>query len=322
MRVYSNIADQIRQAIQKGALGEGTLLLEGPLAEIFGSSRSPVKQALGMLKEEGLLSPFKGRGLLVGQTDRPRRIPVTRELLGLPEVSDYSAGAKVPAWRSIWYEFEREIILRSVFGTGTLNELALARHFNAGRTVARDLLLHANEVGIVRRDTRSRWSIVQLDEGRFDNLYQLRIMLEPVALGSAIGRMSTERLEKMAKRCSLVAMQQGHDGREALDRMERDLHIDCIDYAANPELPRALIHSHCMLFAGKHIQAEVGLTEQPIQPMIAEHLSVLEAMMAEKRSQAVDALVAHLEASRARSASRLTAFRTQSPSYELEYVTT
>ncbi|RMS28868.1 Regulatory protein, GntR, partial [Pseudomonas coronafaciens pv. garcae] len=41
------------------------VLLEAPLAELFGTSRVPVRKALNLLHEEELISRFDGRGYLV-----------------------------------------------------------------------------------------------------------------------------------------------------------------------------------------------------------------------------------------------------------------
>ena len=111
---YMMIANQIRKAIKGGSLPKGAVLLEGPLAALFGSSRSPVKRALASLEEERLLSSFDGRGLLVGKTAEPNRIKITPAMLQLEAAGAISA--KSFAWQPYYYDFEREIILRSVFG--------------------------------------------------------------------------------------------------------------------------------------------------------------------------------------------------------------
>ena len=46
---YAVIKDTLARRIGDGTLAEGTVLLEGPLAELFRSSRSPVKQAFAQL---------------------------------------------------------------------------------------------------------------------------------------------------------------------------------------------------------------------------------------------------------------------------------
>ncbi|MBN9058031.1 MAG: GntR family transcriptional regulator, partial [Rhizobiales bacterium] len=80
---YASIAERLRLGIESGSLPQGAVLLEGPLASIFGSSRSPVKQALAQLEEEGLLRRFDGRGLLVGATGEPKRLKITAEMFDL-----------------------------------------------------------------------------------------------------------------------------------------------------------------------------------------------------------------------------------------------
>src|ERR1700755_86071 len=53
---------QIRQAILSGDLPAGSQLREAHIAEEMGISRSPVREALSRLEEEGLVEkvPFKG----------------------------------------------------------------------------------------------------------------------------------------------------------------------------------------------------------------------------------------------------------------------
>ena len=66
LRTYEQIAEILRATLHAGMLADGTVLLEGQLAEIFGASRTPVRQALELLRSEGLLNLFEGRGLIVG----------------------------------------------------------------------------------------------------------------------------------------------------------------------------------------------------------------------------------------------------------------
>ena len=56
------VLGQIRQAILSGALPAGSQLREAHIASEMGISRSPVREALSRLEEEGLVEkvPFKG----------------------------------------------------------------------------------------------------------------------------------------------------------------------------------------------------------------------------------------------------------------------
>lgn len=61
----SKIVYDLTQAIVRGELVPDTVLTEGELAERFGVSRTPVRQALAILNQEGLLRRSKGRSYTV-----------------------------------------------------------------------------------------------------------------------------------------------------------------------------------------------------------------------------------------------------------------
>ena len=57
--------NELRQRIFSGMLAGGTRLLEVPLAEELGISRTPVREAMARLVEEGLLDRARGGGFIV-----------------------------------------------------------------------------------------------------------------------------------------------------------------------------------------------------------------------------------------------------------------
>ena len=62
---YAMIHQVLRDAIVNGTARHGLVLLEAPLAELFGTSRVPVRKALDLLHAEGLICRFNGRGYLI-----------------------------------------------------------------------------------------------------------------------------------------------------------------------------------------------------------------------------------------------------------------
>jgi DNA-binding GntR family transcriptional regulator len=316
---YETIAGHVRKGIKGGSLPKGTVLLEGPIAALFGCSRSPVKRALASLERERLLSGFDGRGFLVGRTTEPNRIKITPAMLHLEAAA--AINTKALAWQPFYYDFEREIILRSVFGRARVNEFALARHLGVGRTVAHDLLIHAREVGIVHKDDRSRWWIVPLDEARFADLYELRILLEPVALESAIGRIPEKKLDEIEDRLKRAARDFPNVRGADLDVLEADLHIDCNSYGQNPEILEALRRTRCILVAGKHIQLAFRRGAN-VDPFMEEHLEIIEGVRKQKPAVVRRKLIRHLELSAEKAAQRLAAFRSSHKMAELAYIDT
>lgn len=67
------IADQLRRAIMYGQLAPGAQLHEIELAERFGVSRGPLREALQRLVQEGLLTSARNRGVFV-KTLSPRDV--------------------------------------------------------------------------------------------------------------------------------------------------------------------------------------------------------------------------------------------------------
>jgi GntR family transcriptional regulator of vanillate catabolism len=56
---------RIREMILRGQLSPGERVAEAPLAELLGMSRTPVRQALPVLAQEGLLTEHETRGYVV-----------------------------------------------------------------------------------------------------------------------------------------------------------------------------------------------------------------------------------------------------------------
>ncbi|MBY5851607.1 FCD domain-containing protein [Rhizobium ruizarguesonis] len=314
---YEVIADKLRKAVLSKSLPDGTVLLEGPIGALFDSSRSPVKKALVILEAEGLVRRFDGRGVLAGAEGEPLRIGITSEMLGLDD--EGSASPKTFAWQNFYYDFENTVILRAVFGRFRINELALARHYNVGRTVAGDILNHAAESGIVERDDKSRWWINPLDEERFRNIYEVRLLLEPAALKSAMQRIPADTLETMRQRLIEVSDRFPQIASAELDSLEEDLHITTLQYSANGEILEALKRTRCVLVAGKHIQRAVRGT-LPIDAFMDEHLDIMNAIAADNYPLAEQALTSHLQASSTKAKERLQAYLATSTGAPISYV--
>jgi DNA-binding GntR family transcriptional regulator len=317
---YAVIKDALARRIGDGTLAEGTVLLEGPLAELFRSSRSPVKQAFAQLEAAGLVRRFGGRGVAVGPaTAHLRRIKLTPELLGLDESSGDPPKAR--AWQALYYGVERDLILHSVFGRFRVNELALARHLGVGRTVARDVLTHAQSLGVLSKDGGSaHWSLVPLGEDRFRELYELRGLLEPAVLEAAVPNIPPAVLDGMERDLLRVAESSSEASVAELDRLEDDLHVRCLAFGGKPELVGALGRSRRILVAGKHIQAALRRTPL-IDPFMGEHLGIVRALRAGDGERAATAMAAHLEASRNKAADRLRQFHEGHASTPVPYIT-
>lgn len=60
-------ADKIREMIRKGALKKGDRLLEEPMCQAMGVSRTPLREALRILSSEGLIELIPNKGAYIAQ---------------------------------------------------------------------------------------------------------------------------------------------------------------------------------------------------------------------------------------------------------------
>src|SRR5947207_3583081 len=80
--VREQITDRLRDDILSGRLAEGERVQEGKLAERFGVSRGPIREALAQLTQEGLLDAKPNCGVRVSHSDsdsvRELIVPIRR----------------------------------------------------------------------------------------------------------------------------------------------------------------------------------------------------------------------------------------------------
>src|SRR5262245_3615 len=80
--VREQITDRLREDILSGRFAEGERLQEGKLAERFGVSRGPIREALAQLTHEGLLETKPNCGVKVAPSDsesvRELIVPIRR----------------------------------------------------------------------------------------------------------------------------------------------------------------------------------------------------------------------------------------------------
>ena len=98
---------QIRQAILSGALPPGSQLREAHIADEMGISRSPVREALSRLEEEGLVEKVPFKGAFVASVS-PESIAEVATLRAL--VEPYAVSAAIPNLKdSDWKSLQRLI---------------------------------------------------------------------------------------------------------------------------------------------------------------------------------------------------------------------
>lgn len=89
--LWEQIADELRAAILSGEMSPGTRLITAELAERWGVSRGPVREALMALENEGIVVSTRRHGTVVGSTS----IMDFEEVLSVREAIETFAGVDV-----------------------------------------------------------------------------------------------------------------------------------------------------------------------------------------------------------------------------------
>ncbi|NMY93161.1 GntR family transcriptional regulator [Pseudomonas oryzihabitans] len=298
----------IASSIKKGRLKKGTLLLEGPLAELFSVSRSPVRQALLSLHQGGLICTFEGRGYLVGK--EPGAV-LKRKL----DSSDFklsegstTAPRKTETWKSVYDRIKRDLLHQSLFGSYRINELELSRHYSISRTVSSQVLTRLSLMGLVERDERSRWQLTQWEEARLGELYEVRRRLEPYVLMRAAEFLRQEQLEGYIDRLHQAMSAYPNMDSRQFDDLESDLHIETLGRCPNRQMLQILRRTHSLLLSGKHILLDKSYFPDE-EPFFREHLSIFENLHAGRADLAARSMEEHLVTAERKVKQRVAYFR-------------
>ncbi|WP_282607832.1 GntR family transcriptional regulator [Pelagibius sp. Alg239-R121] len=302
---YAAIESLMASAIENGRLPAGTVLTEEPIARLFGTSRTPVRTALGDLLERGLLARFDGRGFVVRGTEgtAPARTPLTREMFGLPE--DEPIHPMPVTSERIARDFETKLIHALPFGQFRVNEQGVADHYDVSRTVVRELLSRLQDRGLVQKNRQSHWIIGPLTAREVAHYFAVRGKLEPLALAESAPLLPPREVKAMWQRHEAALAQGPNLEADALEELETDIHIRLLARSRNPHLLRMVHQSQLALVVNRVFASFVGA--QPFQVALREHAIILEFIMRGAYPMAAQALEEHLRLSADRTRQRLMA---------------
>ncbi len=300
---YAMIREVLRNAILSGAAADGLVLLEAPLAELFGTSRVPVRKALNLLHEEGLISRFDGRGYLVNpesQEVEPLRLSLSHKQFGL-DSSEELVDTR-PLGERIHDEIGAALSACIAFGHYRLDEQSAAQHYGVSRAVVREALMRLRDRGLVEKEPYSHWLAGPLTAREITEDYELRACLEPEALRLTAPLLSRETLEAMlarvihaqsAERCSL----------EDIERLEDDLHQQCLSGLQNRKIATLISQAQSPMIINRifYRLLDIGADEA----MLAEHRLIIELLLHGAFDAAALNLKEHLQRARQRMLQRL-----------------
>jgi DNA-binding GntR family transcriptional regulator len=258
--LFRSAAETIRYNIQKGRLRPDIVLLEGPIADLLNISRAPVKRALALLEEEGIIRRFDGRGYLVGPPNGAvEPIRTSLRSLDLVILNSHPEPDSRSNWQRIYRTIEDDVSACLVFGQYRLVENALALHFAVSRTVVRDVLQRLQERGLVTKTATSRWLVAPLTAQTIKDKFELATILEVAALRSANELTSMADLQKLGNEFDAAACAEEIDPRQWFDLVNAFIDIAILS-TPNNDLRLIISNNRKMLQASQNALFRLGLS--------------------------------------------------------------
>ncbi|EOW2079403.1 GntR family transcriptional regulator [Vibrio mimicus] len=302
---YVFIKEVIEHAIIGGRLKPGQLLLEQPLSKLFKTSRVPVKNALELLDEQGVVTKNEGRGYIVsgpsGLQVSPIRTPVSEDIF-VNDDEDLAYDSR-PSAEKIFSQVESAIANCIVFGHFRIIETELVKNFCVSNTVTRQVLLKLKDTGLVDKAQNSHWVAGPLTSQSVVEDYELRILLEPAALVDAARYVPRSFLESMNNKLEQLINKDRLLWIEDIESVEQDLHVHLLSYSKNQKILRVLSQSRMPLIANINFYQVFGVEEG--RNLLKEHKLVIAHLLNGLPEAAGVSLKAHLILAKERTKQRL-----------------
>lgn len=305
--LYVALADAITTEIQNGNIPDAVALNESMLAHLFNVSRTPARQALLSLAENGLLSALPTRGFVTG----PNLTLATKRLADFPNSVDaLRAALNTSTPQSPLYEdLEKKVARLAAHGAWRFSIRAAQEYYDVGRGAMEDALRKLEANGLLTRRPGGQWIALKMDSDRLEALFDVRSWLEPKLLEGATIRIPMEVLDDaISSHQSALERLPNVSGAE-LDALETILHHDLMEYAGNAPGLAALRTVKAGIVFSKHVLASDEVPVGDDDPFIEEHLAVLGALKRRRSEECKLRLLAHLLKSREKCANRLQLYK-------------
>jgi len=174
-------------------------------------------------------------------------------------------------------------------------ETRMAKYYKVSRTPVRDALYRLQREGFLEVGFRSGWKVRNLDFAYFDDLYDLRIILEIAAVDRICKiKNQSQKLLNLRDVWLVPKNKRITDGREVA-RLDESFHLALVSAAANKEIERV----HVELTEKIRIIRRLDFTaDNRIEATYREHAKILKLLLQRKFQDVSKLLRLHIEQSK------------------------
>ncbi|MCR4508478.1 GntR family transcriptional regulator [Pseudomonas sp. 32.2.56] len=178
------------------------------------------------------------------------------------------------------------------------SEGEIAERMAASRTPVRQALYRLEREGYLEVYFRSGWQVKPFDFAHFEELYEVRIVLELEAVKRLCERPNEElpdALEQLRRTWMVQPEERLQDGRE-VSRLDERFHCQLVEAAGNREMARL----HAEVSEKIRIIRRLDFTQGPrVAATYDEHGEILAAILSRRCEEAQLLLKTHIEVSKA-----------------------
>ena len=198
----------------------------------------------------------------------------------------------------VYEQLKRDVAEFNLVPGDRFTENELSERLGVSRTPVRQALFRLQQEGYVEVLFRSGWRVLPFDFDQFEQLYDLRMVLETTAahrLCESDRRIDRALLDSLMGTWLVPAAGRSADGAQVA-QWDEAFHCALVEAAGNAEMARV----HRDVTERIRIIRRLDFTQQPrIDATYDEHAKILKAIRANRGDQAAMLLRAHIETSQA-----------------------
>lgn len=277
-QLTTNIAREIGELIRSGDLQPEAHLSTQGLADRFGVSRSPIREAMQLLFDQGLLEQKPNRGFFVATNARVEQEGAPDD--PLPEtMSDYQRLAedwltdRIPA---------------------DVTEQMLRDRYKLTKTQLNDILMRAAREGWAERKQGYGWRFLPVAKTAeaFEQIYRFRMLIEPAAMlepGFALDRKIIDEQRRIQER--MLATDIENLPAERLLYNGSLFHEELIKMSGNPFFHISLVRVNRMR---RLLEYRSNVDRDRLHVQCQDHLAILDLLQRGEIVEASYAMRRHL----------------------------
>jgi DNA-binding GntR family transcriptional regulator len=284
--LHRSLADKIVRHIRTSAMEQGQHLTEASLQTLFGTSRPPIRSALGMLADQGILERVPNKGFYLRDPSRIAADP-------LPTANDTSDEAT-------YLRIADDRLSRRL--PDKVSETDLMRRYGVSRLGLRRILTRISGEGWIERNEGRGWTFAVLIDSveAYRECYDLRQVIEVHGIRSPEFRPDPAVLADLRRRQEIIA----DGGWQRLSQMElfesnSAFHEGLATLSGNRFLLTTVQKLNQLR---RLIEYRQTLNAEQVRGQNAEHLAILDALDAGDFDRAAGLMHDHLGKAKLRKA--------------------